>query len=128
MRVFSIKDPCFKTEPLFIIGCTHAQLDRYMRRRFHMSAGLDDQQCGQMFTFRQAPWRVVWVKTLPSNPATLGILLHEIVHLVTRILQDKGITIKAQTEDGIGDEPAAYLFEMFAVHAMRKLRCIHNRR
>lgn len=129
MRVFTIKDPCFKTEPLFIVGCSHAQLDRYMRRRFHVEAGIDAQQCGQMFTFQQAPWRVVWVKTKPTSAVTLGVLLHEIFHLVTRICQDKGIAIKAQIEDGFGDEPAAYLFEMFSVQAIRKLGvCTHNRR
>ena len=123
MISFQIDDPIFKTKPLFVMNCTHPQLDRYLKKHFHMSAGLDCNQHGQMFTFERAPdptLRIVWVQHTPTTPERLGTLLHEIFHLTTRICQDKGVPIKAQIDEGNGDETAAYLFDYFAREACRR--------
>lgn len=117
MKVFQVSDPVFKTEPLFIVGCSFDQLSRYMKRRHWPSVGEDEGSIGTMFTFDRAPWRVIWVKK-----PDLALVMHEIFHLVTRICQDKGIPIKAHIENGdCGDEAAAYLFEHFARAALRRL-------
>lgn len=120
MTVFTVVDPVFKTEPLFIIGCSHRQLGAYLRKRFRVDAGEDGGQCGQMFTFpqRTVPLRVVWVQR-----RDLAVALHELFHLVTRICEDLGIPIRAHIESGeCADEPAAYLFEFFARVLLRRLR------
>lgn len=122
MRTFTVKDRLFKTQPLFIVGCSHQELDAYLRREFKCDAGADVGQSGQMFTFQQAPWRIVWVKKFPHNAKTLGTLLHETFHLVTRICLDKGVPIVAHHDHGIGDETAAYLFDFFSRALVRKLR------
>lgn len=128
MKVFSIRDPIFKTTPLFVVGCPAEELDRYLRR-YRVTAGLPSSVSGSMFTFDRSPWRVVWVEQTPMDVQTLGVLLHEIFHLVTRICQDKGIPIKAQLlEEGTGDETAAYLYDYFARQALLKLGTVTFRR
>ena len=119
MKVFSVTDPIFKTDPLFILGCPRADLDAYLRRRFRVMAGDATQHwAGQMFTFDKVPWRVVWTLNID-----LPVILHETFHLVTRICQDKGIGIVAHHPDGAyGDETAAYLFEFFARAIVRRVR------
>ena len=119
MKVFTVVDPIFKTEPLFVIGCTRDELRAYLRKRFRVDATLGNNttDAGQMITFDCVPWRVVW--TLKRDPY---VLLHELFHLVTRICQDKGIPIRARDERGdFGDETAAYLFEFFAKKTLRKV-------
>lgn len=117
MRVFTLAEPVFKTEPLFVLGCSHAKLGAYLGRRFRCDVGLDAGQCGQMFTFDRSPWRVVWTKRLD-----VGSALHECFHLVTRICQDKGIPIRAFDErNEFGDETAAYLYEFFGAHMVRRM-------
>jgi hypothetical protein len=124
-RVFSIKDPVFKTEPLFVLGCSQKALCRYLKRKHKLVLHPQDVDVGvngQMYTFARPPWRVVWTKRIPTKPAHVGVLLHEIFHLVTRISSDKGIPIHSQLSTGeFGDESAAYLFEFFAVASLKRL-------
>jgi hypothetical protein len=118
MRVFTIKEPVFKVEPLFVLGCEHDRFHGYIRRRFGVDMGDGDPAtAGRMFTLSRTPWRVVWTKRRDA-----GVLLHECFHLVTRICQDKGIPIRALDERGdFGDETAAYLFEFFAARALKRM-------
>lgn len=120
MKTFDIEDKLFKTSALFIVGCSHETLDIYLNQ-YRFGSGLNCGQCGQMFTFDRYPWRVVWVKNRPRDAETFAVLLHEIFHLVTRICQDKGISIKAQVDEGLGDEAAAYLYEFFARESILEL-------
>ena len=122
MKVFTVVEPIFKTEPLFILDCTRPELGDYLRRRFRLQ--LDEERCeigGQMLTFQRAPWRVVWAKSGSAKNA--AIVLHEVFHLVTRICADRGIPIVAHHPSGeCGDETAAYLFEYFSRAVLCKLR------
>lgn len=110
-----------KVEPLFVIGCSHRDLDGYLTRHFQVGAGEDAGQCGQMLTLaspRAEPLRVVWVQ----DRHAFGVLLHEVFHLVTRICHDKGIPIRAFDGRGEwGDEAAAYLYEYVAEAALRRI-------
>lgn len=118
MRTWTVPDPVFKTEPLFIVGCSHDELRRYLLKRFQCRVAEYVGLTGQMLTFDCVPYRVVW-----SMKPDAGVMLHEVFHLVTRICQDRGITIKAHDANGDnGDETAAYLFEFFARAALRRLR------
>lgn len=122
MTTFAIDCDVYKLQVLFVVSCSHKELNAYLRKHFRMSAGDDIGQCGQMFTFQRAttPLRVVWVEQRPRTYRQLGTLLHEIFHLVTRICQDKGIPIKAQIDEGNGDEAAAYLYDFFSREAIRR--------
>jgi hypothetical protein len=119
MKVFTVVEPVFKTEPLFVLGCTFADMRAYLKRRFRVTdIGADDGAIGTMLTFTRAPHRVVWTQKLDA-----GLALHETFHLVTRICADKGIPIRAHDERGdCADETAAYLFEFFARAVLRRLR------
>ena len=112
MKVFTIKEDVFKTEPLFVIGCSYVALCDLLHRRFRVEIDRrpsDEQTLGTMLTLNGPPWRVVWMKR-----DSLTTAVHEIFHLVTRICHDKGIRIVSQDENGsIGDETAAYLLEFF---------------
>ena len=123
MTVFTVIDPVFKTEPLFIGDCTADEAVAYLHKRFKVRPEIQTCYGGMMLTFDRAPWRVVWVRHLSRAARHLAVLLHEVFHLVTRICQDRGVPIVAHHPDGInGDETAAYLFEFFAHAALRKVR------
>lgn len=119
-KVFTIDDPIFKTEPLFVVGCSHAEMAAYLKKRFGVPVDSGKGQwAGQMLTFSVAPWRVVWIAD--RGNAGLPTALHEIFHLVTRICQDKGVPIVAHHPNwDNGDETAAYLFEYFARAVLRQ--------
>lgn len=118
MKVFTVKEPLFKVEPLFVLGCDPDQLAQYFhKRRFRVDVSMPQGLAGMMMTFDRVPWRVVWTRGVDAPVA-----LHEVFHLVTRICQDRGIPIRAQDADGnLGDEPAAYLFEFFARAVLKRL-------
>lgn len=119
MRTFTIDDSVFKTNPMFVIGCSHVDLGRYLKKRFKVTVGDDIGQCGQMLTFTEPPWRVVWVE----RQGDVETLIHEVFHLVTRVCHDKGVPIRALTGDGEnGDEAAAYLFEFLCGTALKRMR------
>lgn len=126
MRVFKIDDPVFKTEPLFVTDCTYEEMRTYLNKRFRLAIEETpdcNEYLGMMLTFGKAPWRVVWWKRAGAIP----VLVHEILHLVTRICQDKGIPICSFHPGGAhGDETAAYLQEHFLVNAMKLRR--HKKR
>lgn len=116
--MFSVEEPVFKTEPLFVLGCSHESFVRYMKRRFGLEVDESHGQIGVMYTFQRDPCRVVWTEKLDAPP-----VLHEVFHLVTRICHDKGVPIVAHHPNGDnGDETAAYLFEFFAATALRRLK------
>lgn len=112
-RIFSVADPVFKTDTLFVLGADFATLDKELRQRGE-SAGEDMGQIGQMFTFNK--FRCVWAASL-----SLPIVIHEILHLVTRVCDDKGIPIKAHIDSGeSNDEPAAYLMEFYVGEVLKR--------
>ncbi len=119
MRVFTITEDVFKTEPLFVTDCSYVELQRYCQRRFKVTLNQGREGCiGMMATFDVTPWRLVWVER--SKPA--APLLHELFHLVTRICSDKGIPIVSHHPNGDhGDETSAYLYEFFADRLIKKL-------
>jgi hypothetical protein len=118
MKVFTVSEPIFKTETLFVLDCSFQAFESHLKRRYRMDVGEYIGQCGQMFTFTgKAPWRCVWASSRQAP-----IVLHEVFHLVTRICEDKGVMIKAHVEHGeSGDETAAYLFEYFVRSLWKRL-------
>ncbi len=120
MTSFRIVEPVFKTEPVFILGCSAEEAELFLRKRYRIRARVPRCQ-GTMLTFDRFPWRVVWSKLAPNTPAATAELLHEIFHLVTRICGDKGVPIIHHIPSGeCGDEAAAYLFEFFAGECLRR--------
>ena len=118
VRRFTVTEPVFKVEPLFLLGCSFESLKHYMHDRYRQDVGIYEGQLGTMFTFDKAPYRVIWTERLDR-----AVVLHEVFHLVTRICSDRGIVIRAHDEQGnCGDETAAFLFEFFARAVLRRLK------
>lgn len=124
MKVFTVKEPAFKIEPLFVLGAHPDQVRAlFVRRKFKVDLGSLGERhqtplAGSMLTFDRVPWRVVW--TLKMD---IAVALHETFHLVTRICHDRGVPIRAYDERGDhGDETAAYLFEFFAREVVKRCR------
>lgn len=119
MKVFTVDEPIFKTEPLFVGDCSHEELCRYLHRRFRVDIEAREDILGTVMTFKVKPWRVVWVHDCQELP----VLLHELFHLVTAICDDRGIPIVAHHSNGeCGDETAAYLYEYFAKACLKRWR------
>lgn len=118
-KTFKVKCLTYKTEVLFVLGCSHPDLVRYLRRYKLLIATCHDPISGTVLTFRKPACRVVWVE----DHRRLEVLIHEIFHLVTGILHDRGIPIIAYHPDNSnGDESAAYLLEFFVTECLRKLK------
>lgn len=63
-------------------------------------------------------FRIVWIKELKN----IGCLVHELFHLVIRIMADKGIPVVANIQTGeCGDETAAYLLEFYLNECLNKI-------
>lgn len=122
MRTFTIDEPVFKTNPLFIVDCTYAEMTAYVKKRFRATVQpAPDGVIGTVLTFDVRPWRIVWIER--ATRRDIPILLHEVFHLVTRICADKGVPIVAHHPTGEnGDETAAYLLEFFMARLMRRMR------
>ena len=61
--------------------------------------------------------RFVWVKNFDWTCSNIACLTHEILHLVLRILDDRGVPIKEQNSEAI-----AYLMEFYTREIMRKIK------
>lgn len=115
---FHVEDPVFKTDTLFVIGVPIATFARRMKRVYNRDIDLAEHYTGTMFTFTRPPWRCVWTakKDLPT-------VIHETLHLVTRILYDRGIAVSAQNAEGHNDdETAAYLLEFYVRAILKRMR------
>jgi hypothetical protein len=125
VKAFYVSNPLFKTETLFVFGCTHEKLARYIKRKFGIRVTAVEGLDGSMLKFDRFPWFVIWLRQLPVDSITLGVLFHEIFHLVTEICGDVDIPIIHHIDSGArGDEAAAYMCEFFTRESLRRLdRC-----
>lgn len=121
LRAFSIDDPVFKVEPVFITDCSFEEMRQFVQKewpRIRIDAA-PECYAGTMFTFECPPWRIVWVR----KSRRIGVWVHEITHLVLRICQDKGIPVVRQHPSGEhGDETAAYMMEYYIEGILKKRR------
>lgn len=118
---FTVTDPIFKTQPVFILGCSAEKAEAWLKKECRVRVQIDPGAAGMMITLRKYPWRIVWSAYHPKTPGGIATLLHELFHLVVRICGDKGIPIVHHFENGeCGDEAAAYLFEFFAAECLRR--------
>lgn len=120
-KQFIIKDDIYKTSTLFILNCDVGKLFDITRKYGVNLSSLGEYSCGTVVKARRMFFRIVWVE----KSKDIGCLVHELFHLVTIILRDKGITIKANLDNGeVGDEAAAYLMEFYTKKVFKKLGII----
>ncbi len=119
IKEFVIHEEVFKTSVLFIIGCGQKELTERIKKYGVNLENLGMYVCGSVLEVKSKFFRIVWVE----NEKSIGEIVHEVLHLVTRILQDKGVPIKASFEDGeFGDETAAYLLEFYINRISKELK------
>lgn len=120
MKVFIIKEEVFKTEILFVCDCDNNEFVKYFNKRFNKKIEVDKYVIGTVIKVDNNYFRVVWSKDFKKK--NLPEIIHELFHLVVRILEDKGVPIKANIETGeCGDETAAYLLEFYVEKILKKL-------
>lgn len=123
-RMFVVTEQLFKVETLFIVGCDYAAMAKYLNRRYKTQVAEDaiaDRRGGKilgtLLTFGIPPWRVVYLRNYE-----IPIMVHELLHLVTRVLQDRGIGVVSHyPNDDLGDETAAYMLEFYTVAVIQAL-------
>lgn len=119
IKEFVIKDAVFKTSVLFLVNCNYDEANKRLRRR-GIDAQLREYEVGTVMKIDDETFfRIVWVEKFKD----LGVLVHELLHLVVRIVEDKGVPIKANHKNGeCGDETAAYLLEFYFNECVKKLK------
>lgn len=124
MKTFSVLDGVFKTGPYFVFGCTGEELKAHVKKTHGADIEAPDS-AGRQVTVdtKGGLCRIVWLRELPNTPERMGMLVHEIFHLVVRICRDKGVPIIANIQTGeCGDETAAYLMEYFYWECLKLLK------
>lgn len=120
---FCIREPLFKTQPVFVLGCTAGEAEAFLLKRYRAKVSINSRAAGTMLRRDRFPYRIVWAKGYPNKPTAMSELMHEIFHLVTGICGDKGVPIHDRIETGeCGDEAAAHLLEFFAYECFRRIR------
>lgn len=127
---FVIDEPVFRTSTLFVMGCTAAELNKIVMRRFgeknrltHLD-GDGNRVLGTVCAFSSPKnfCRVVWTKPCSKSNESIGVLAHEIFHLVVRICSDKGVPIEYIPGSTIApDEAASYLVEYFMTECLKRI-------
>lgn len=117
MKTFRIHEKLFKAEPLFFVG-SKEELHQYLKRSFKIDADLEwiENATGAVMTFPDdGIYYLVWLEKFDKTPTSYGVLAHELLHLVTRICDRKGVSITPPYKEGVGviDETAAYMIDFF---------------
>lgn len=121
---FVVSDDVFKTSVLFVFNCDAKAFEKVAARR-GVEWKASGYVCGTVVPGKDGQFfRIVWVEKVSTKPEDMGTLAHEIMHLVVRICQDKGVPICANIQTGeCGDETAAYLVEFYTMRCLARLRC-----
>lgn len=123
MKKFKIKDNVFKTEVMFVINCDHVQFERIAKK---FGAKIQNDEYGEdtIGTVLRSKdgFRIVWLRHMSKRTEDIACLVHEVVHLVVRILEHKGVPVKANIETGdCGDETHAYLMEFYVSEVLKRI-------
>lgn len=125
-QIFSIEDKTYKTYPLFIVGGTFEEAKTYLLKKHYRETEQPSGGVGTVMTFdtNSYPSRVVWLKSFKKNSnKDMAVLTHELLHLIVRIAEDKGIHFVSTYENGdIGDEAVCYLMEFYIEEFLNKIK------
>lgn len=119
MNKYFIEEGVFTSRTFFIANCSQEELARFVKKRYKIEMeDLGKDTCGTVLSYYNEDYRyterVVWVQYFNRNSEEdIAILTHEIVHLVVRICDHKGVPIVAENNGYPGDETAAYLTRFF---------------
>jgi isochorismate hydrolase len=116
----TIIEPVFKTEVLFISNCSIKEANKYLKKIGNKRLIDDDENtAGCLIRDNNNLFRIIWSENIKQK----GEVVHEIYHLITRILEDKGIPNVSNIQNGmVGDETGAYLMEFYYNQIFNKLK------
>lgn len=108
-----IEDNVHKVQVTFIYNCSIKKANEVLRKmKVPEREMIPEGECiaGTLRRDRSGRYRIVYIEDIKQ----VGEVIHEIFHLVVRICEDKGVTIRGNFEDGtVGDESAAYMMEFY---------------
>lgn len=122
MDVVLIREEVFKVTTRFLVNCTRDEGNCYLKKIYGVENAIPKDCDGTMLSFNleskhrvEKAERVIWIDRFnPKNPEDLGVLGHEVFHLVVRICEWKQVPIVANHPNGdCGDETAAYLLDYY---------------
>jgi hypothetical protein len=119
MNIIKIEEEIFRVQTLFIVNCSLKELKDYIKKSFNADIETmedEDESDGTvlLITGKEFQYRIVWLESFKNTPKYLGILAHEVFHLVIRICEGRGVGITANLESGeCGDETPAYLTNFY---------------
>ena len=127
LEVYDLKEPVFHSAVTLVVNCTFEQCQKWLKKysdedlkeceRFANGVGLhlpiknkDGQNC-----------HVIWLKKFEWTIYDMSVLVHELVHLVTSLLDQKQVPIGLEN-----DETMAYLLEYYTYESFHKLK-VHSK-
>lgn len=125
-KKFKVIENVFKTEVLFLCGYSHEEMYKEISKLGTVNTNVEywqDADGSQINLYNEkdnTKVRVVWLRYFNKKPYCIGTAVHEIFHLVVRILDDKGIPL---TPNENADETGAYLQDYYTRHFIAHLFC-----
>lgn len=122
MKHFKIYEPTYHTNIILVVDCTHEQFLQYLNKKqnFDVSAEPNNSLGGQTIkgvTDSGSIMFVIWIRYMPNTPYYLGSLMHEVIHVGIKNMEDLGIPIS----DNVS-EPFTYFCEWLFTECCEKLK------
>lgn len=120
---FTLREPVYASIVTFFVGNSFEQFCKIVEKYKHADEKPIDKELrdanGMAVTMRNKNdevCHVIWLKYFNWNVRPIGILAHEIGHIIFAILNHKNVPIRVEN-----DETFCYLYEFYFVEALKKL-------
>lgn len=128
MKIIKIREDVFETEITIFYNCSYQEFSKKVKQQFNVVLNESDEtitisgQCFNYFNNKSGKsLRFIFLEKLNKSPKFIGILTHELFHMVVRVLDDKGVPIVRNVENKSGDETGSYLLESYLVKVLNKI-------
>ena len=110
MKCFKLKDPVYDTSTWFVYNCTKEELNEWCSKKFKVSIIEDDEKltegiCREI-NCKNGTAYIMWVRSVRETIYSMGVIAHELFHLVMLIMCHIGLEISEDSE-----EAYAYYYE-----------------
>jgi hypothetical protein len=125
LRHIHIKCPVFKFNIEYIVDCDYKQLEKYIKKKYNFEDTLDWLESADGTYFKigdkndNVVAHIVWLESFKMNHKEIGVLAHETVHAVVRILDWKGMPYSSTDNQ---DETFAYLTDYLISNFIHKYK------
>lgn len=111
---------------MYLYDCSHEELEKFCRKKYLVDDDDDFQHLkdadGTTFTLdysKDGFDRIIWLKEFKMTPYNIGVLVHETIHAVVRMLEWKGIPFTSYQNQ---DEVFAYVTEHLVASFLGKFK------